>query len=257
MKNILRFIEKTVLAAGKLALSRKGRLAFRRHKDAHDFVTDADLAVEKYVMGRIKAEFPSHSIYSEEKGGVPGSSSGDLWILDPIDGTNNYSFGLPLWGVSLAYAKNGIVQAGGIFLPELGIFLSAQKGRGAFSNGREIRVSGRKKLSDSLVLFESRLAQPSDGKKIRMLSNAARRAFGVRVLGVAVFNLGFIAMGRADASIMSGLKVVDFAAGALIVEEAGGKVTDLSGRKWTLETRDFAVSNGKIHGQILSIRGGK
>ncbi|MFA5106469.1 MAG: inositol monophosphatase [Candidatus Micrarchaeia archaeon] len=257
MDKIMGFMESAVAGAAKMALAKKGRLAFRRHKDAHDFVTDADLAVEKYVVGRIRGEFPSHSVYSEEMGGLEGKSKGDLWILDPIDGTNNYSFGLPLWGVSLAYAKNGIVQAGAIAIPELGLAFCARKGKGAYCNGRKIRVSKRSKLSDCLVLFESRLARSADRKRIRALFDVSRKAFGIRVLGVAVFNFGFVALGSADISIMSGLKVVDFAAGALIVEEAGGKVTDLSGGKWNLGTADFAVSNGRVHRQILEIKGGK
>lgn len=257
MDKIMAFMESAVSGASKIALAKKGRLAFRRHKDPHDFVTDADLAVEKYVVGRIKKAFPSHSVYSEEMGSLEGKSRGDLWILDPIDGTNNYSFGLPLWGVSLAYSKDGVVQAGAISIPELGLFLSSRRGKGAYCNGRKIHVSKRGRISDSLVLFESRLARSADRKKINMLFEASRKAFGIRVLGVAVFNFGFVALGSADASIMSGLKVVDFAAGALIVEEAGGKVTDLSGGKWTLGTVDFAVSNGKIHGQVLGIKGAK
>ncbi|HQT45055.1 MAG TPA: inositol monophosphatase family protein, partial [Candidatus Micrarchaeota archaeon] len=255
MGTISSFTRQLALDAGRLALSKKYRLRFRRKKAFHDFVTEADLAVERMAVGKIKKSFPTHSIYSEEAGGIAGASKGDLWVLDPIDGTNNYSFGLPFWGVSIAYAKGGVVQSGAISLPELELLFHAQRGKGAYCNGKRIHVSKAAKLTDALVLFESRLARAQDKRKIRVLFDASKKGFGVRVLGTAVFNLCYVANGSAGASVMSGLKVVDFAAGALIAEEAGGTVTYFSGRPWTLKTADFIISNGKIHHELFKLAG--
>ncbi len=249
----LDFIRREIVMAGRLVLGMKGT-AKKRNKDPHDYVTDADIASETYLVKRIKSSFPNDSIYSEEAGkAIEINNSEGLWILDPIDGTNNFAFGLPLYGISVAYAQKGIVTHGGIYLPELGRLYLAEKGKGATLNGKKIRVSGRSELKNSLVLFESRLAKTIISKKSNAIFNVAKKCFGIRLLGVAVFNLGYIASGEADASVMTDLKVVDFAAGALIVDEAGGKVTDTSGKKWNLETKSFAVTNGKIHKELLSL----
>lgn len=241
-----RIAEKASVEAGKILLEKFGK-AKARVKGLRDLVTEADVASEQAIIKMIKNAFPEHAVYSEEAGGTTDAEF--LWVVDPLDGTNNYAYGIPLYGVSIAFAVKGEVKIGAIYYPETNEMLFAEKGNGATLDGKKIGVTKREKLEDALVLMDTKLwKMPREGNEAMDLS---KKIFGMRMLGAAVHNLGFVALGKADACVEMNLKNVDFAAGALIVEEAGGKVTGLDGKKWSLRTTSMVASNGRIHGKIL------
>ena len=262
MEDLEPFILDLLVASGKVLVERQ-QTAISANKSAHDLVTDADVASEKLIMDAISAKFPAHKIYSEES----PRAHDDLfaphcWVIDPLDGTNNYAYGFPIWGVSIAYAQKGEVVAGGVAYPMQGICLLAAKGKGArqyeispktgrLSKPKEIRVSSRASLSKSMVLVCAHLASEQAEANLAGLGRIAKSVFNVRNLGAAVFNMGYVASGMADACVEFKLQPYDGAAGALLVREAGGKVTDLQGKEWKLDVPGMICSNGKLHEQMM------
>ncbi len=238
--------EQACLEAGRILLEKFGK-AKARSKGVKDIVTEADFASEQAIIRIIKNAFPEHGIYSEEAGGSEDAEF--LWVVDPLDGTNNYAYRIPIYGVSIALAVKGEVKVGAVYYPETKQLLLAEKGKGATCNGEKISVTGRREIENAIVLLDTKLwKMPREGMELVGLS---KNVFGLRMLGAAVYNLGFVALGKADACIDMNLKKVDFAAGALIVEEAGGKATGVYGEKWSLKGEDIVATNGKIHSQIL------
>lgn len=224
--------------------------AVASNKSLHDLVTDADFASEKIIVDAIRGKFPSHSIYSEE------SQRDDLfadncWVIDPLDGTNNYAYGFPIWGVSIAYAKKGEVVAGGIAYPPQGILMYAEKGKGAKMNGKRMHVSKRGDIMKAMTLVDAHLSGSHGEENLEKLGKISKQVFNVRSLGAAVYNIGYVAAGLADACVQLKLQPYDGAAGALLVREAGGKVTDLEGKEWRLDMPTMVATNGKIHSAIL------
>jgi myo-inositol-1(or 4)-monophosphatase len=265
MSSLQEFILSLLIDGGKLLIESQPQAgAGAQSKSAHDLVTFADLACENLIVNKILKAFPSHKIYSEERKRIADDLfSPNCWIIDPLDGTNNYAYGFPIWGISIAYAQNGILKAGGIAYPLQGIYLFAQKGAGAWeykksaenaklSSPKPLRVSSRKSLQKSMVLVCAHLTSKEYGMQhLEGLGRIASNVFNVRALGSAAFNLGFVACGLADACVEFKLQPYDGAAGALLIEEAGGKITDLYGNKWRLDAENMVCSNGLVHDQLI------
>lgn len=256
-------MEKLVCAmlekSGKKLLAMQGG-ALTTNKNAHDLVTDADFASEKIIVDAIQKKFPTHAIYSEESH-RDNLFADNCWIIDPLDGTNNYSYGFPIWGVSIAYAKKGELAAGGIAYPSQGIIIYAEKGRGAKmfdgaggggkTDGKKIHVSKRGDAANAMTLVCAHLSGSNADENLARLGRISKNVFNVRNLGAAVFNIGYVAAGLADACVEFKLQPYDGAAGALLVREAGGKVTDMEGREWKLDSPSMVATNGRIHKAIL------
>ncbi|MCL6088774.1 MAG: inositol monophosphatase [Candidatus Marsarchaeota archaeon] len=267
MPSLRPFILDLLLRSGKLLIERQaGAGAGAQNKGAHDLVTDADMASEKLIVGEIKAKFPNHRIYSEESPRTPEDlAAPHVWIIDPLDGTNNYAYGFPIWGISIAYAEGGELVAGGIAYPLQGIYLLAEKGKGAWEHKldaasgkmgkpRRLRVSSRSALASSMILICAHLTSEQHGEQhLAGLGRVARQVFNVRSLGSAVFNLGFVASGLADGCVEFKLQPYDGAAGALLIREAGGKVTSLTGEEWKLDMPGMLCSNRKVHEQLARV----
>ncbi len=261
MPSLRPFILDLLLASGQLLIERQEG-ARAQNKSAHDLVTDADVASEKRIVDAIRSKFPSHKIYSEES----PNSHDDLfaphvWIIDPLDGTNNYAYGFPIWGISIAYAENGELVAGGVAYPLQGIYLLAEKKKGAWEHKldaasgkmqtpRRLHVSSRSSLSKAMVLFCMHLTSEQGEQHLAGVGRIAKHVFNVRNLGSAVFNLGFVASGLADGCVEFKLQPYDGAAGALLVGEAGGRVSRLDGSAWTLDAPDMLCSNKLVHSQL-------
>lgn len=262
MSNLRPFILDLLLASGQLLIERQEK-AVSSVKKPHDLVTDADMASEKLIVDAIRAKFPTHKIYSEES----PNSHDDLfaahaWIIDPLDGTNNYAYGFPIWGISIAYAENGELMAGGIAYPLQGIYLLAEKGEGAWEHKldaasgkmgkpRKLHVSSRTELSKAMVLICAHLSTANADLHLAGLGRVAKQVFNVRSLGSAVFNLGFVASGLADGCVEFKLQPYDGAAGALLIREAGGQATNMTGEEWKLDMPDMLCSNAKVHEQLM------
>jgi histidinol-phosphatase len=212
-------------------------------------VTEADLAIERMVREEVARAFPGDRVVGEEGGGLEGWRRGRAWIVDPIDGTKNFADGVQLWSTLIALAVEGRVVLGVVSLPGIGERYEALRGRGARLNGRPISVSSTERLADAFVLFSSLegwLTGPA-AEGVLGLLRASRRSRG---FGDAWSHM-LVARGAADAMVERELALWDWAAIQVVVEEAGGRITQLDGRP--LEHGGSAVStNGRIHDQVLA-----
>ncbi len=219
-----------------------------------DLVTRYDRASEEAVLSYLRNMRPQDGILAEEGGLVDGRSS-LTWCVDPLDGTTNFAHGLPLFGVSVAALEDGIPVVGVVRVPAMGYEFAAARGHGAFRNGRPIRVSATSRLADALAVTGfpySRWRQPERiGAYVGFFVS---RVQGLRRLGAAALDLCFVACGWMDVFWEFELAAWDLAAGIVILEEAGGKVTDWEGRgpRHVLETGQVAASNGRLHPELLA-----
>ncbi|MEO7203112.1 MAG: inositol monophosphatase family protein [Candidatus Tumulicola sp.] len=215
-----------------------------------DLVTDADRAAESAVLDRLRRSFPSAAVLAEESGSRAGSS-GERWIVDPLDGTTNFAHGYPLYCVSIGYERDGEILAGVIYAPAIDECFTARRGEGAQLNGEPITVSSVERLSDAMVCTGF---QPSDfarnGKWFAAMSD---RAQAVRRDGSAALDLAFVACGRFDGFWEFDLNPWDVAAGTLIVREAGGSVSQTTGEGGRLDSPSVLATNGRIHKEIAAM----
>ncbi len=253
-KNYQVVAEKAALEAGALLLRSYGKLKSSQihTKSKNDFVTELDKRSEKLIIAAIRQSFPHHSIQGEESGLTEGE--GALWIIDPLDGTANYIHQFPMFSVSIGIAVKGVLEAGVIYDPVHHELFSARRGGGAYLNKKPIHVSQVKDLSDALMTtgipFRGRNRFDeyiSSFKQISLASSGMRRG------GSAALDLAYVACGRLDGFWEINLSSWDIAAGALIIQEAGGKVTDMWGKPGYLDSGDVLASNHKIHSQIQKV----
>lgn len=224
-----------------------------KNKELNDIVTDVDIFMENKIVTAIKNWFPSHSIYAEESGEVDKNSEYE-WLIDPIDGTINFASGLPLFATSIALRKNGDTILGVIFDYSQNDIYYCIKGQGAFCNDKPIHVSECQNLNNSIISFC--LTSHYNDKHIKDVLNVeeklASKVRGLRLIVSAAIELAWCASGKIDGCLnvkpSIGLSSV---AGKLLVQEAGGKVTNLQGKpRENIDT--MLVSNGKIHKEIVS-----
>ena len=236
--------------AGKILMDNFGRTHQITKKSDRELVTNVDLEAQAKIISLIKEKYPHHSILSEERPAEENHSK-YRWIIDPLDGTHNYIHKVGIFGVSIALEWEGEIVLGVIFLPVTAELYVAEKGKGAYLNNERITVS-RRDLPQACMVYDSSLQY---NKKI-MLTNLGKLAdnvFNVRMFGSSARSLSFIASGQIDLQIEYHDKSWDFSAGALIVEEAGGKVTNFQGNPWTPQINQYIASNNKIHEDILRI----
>ncbi len=257
MTKMQKFISACLLSASEQSdIARKKGLRIKA-KGRNDMATSADLAAEALVVGEIRRQYPDSQILSEESFAQADLSSDSLFVLDPIDGTHNFIQGIPLYGVSLAHYSRGKPTAGGIYLSPQKILMYAEKGGGASANGKSIRVSSRAKLEDFFLLCDSRLHLIQEQGLLPGVLALEKMSQHTRFIGSAIYEMGYVACGMADAEIDFKLKPYDFAAAAFIAERAGAKITDFEGRPWSLSTKRFVCSNGRQHKRILDVLSGK
>jgi len=217
-----------------------------------DLVTEIDCAAEKRIIKIISKAFPDHSFLCEESAATGHSKH--RWIIDPIDGTTNFAHSLPICSVSIAYEENGIVQMGGVYDPVREELFYAEKGRGAFLNGKKIKVSKTKKLNDALLATGFPYDRRKDPDKyLRIFREFLMQAQEIRRLGSAALDLCYVACGRFDGYWEAKLSPWDKAAGMLILKEAGGKLSDYAGKPLTLTEPTIVASNGLLHGSIIAV----
>ncbi len=248
-------------AAGELALRMQSALGPARFKGEKDLVTEADLQCDRLIRSRIEAAFPDHDWVTEEEGEAHRTSE-YRWYVDPIDGTINYAHSLPLWGVSVGLSRNGEPLCGAVFLPALNEMYTAQTGGGAFVNGNRLHVSSVTNLSQAVLAHgdfnvgaDAAERQRLNAENLRDCSTAGWAAQRLKCLGSAAVEGAFVAAGRLDGYWMNSLWPWDVSVTALLVREAGGRVTDLRGETWTLEKRAALFSNGVLHPALLAALG--
>jgi myo-inositol-1(or 4)-monophosphatase len=237
---------------GAIAAGRIHRTFFRQHppigkKGPIDLVTEADLSAEREFRALIAARFPSHVVLGEE-GGDGGASAEHRWIIDPLDGTTNFAHGLALFCVSIALEIAGRVEVAAVYDPMADELYTAERGEGARLNGRRIHVTGADRLIDGLLCtgFPYSLGDDLPGH-VAVFAAFLGRARAVRRLGSAALDLCYVAAGRLDGFWEDRLHPWDIAAGALVVEEAGGRVTDFAGAPVRLDRGQILATNGALH----------
>ncbi|PWT77139.1 MAG: inositol monophosphatase [Bacteroidetes bacterium] len=230
----------------------EGSFEISNKEGVNNLVTEADHASEKAIFEVIKKEFPSHFILSEEAGEIVMDST-YKWIIDPIDGTVNFAHGLPLCCVSIGVENNGEMVMGAVFNPFLNEFFFAQKGYGATLNEKKISVSKETEVMKSCLVtgFPYTYLDLPNGP-LEVFSRLIRKGVPVRRLGSAAMDLCWVAAGRFDGFYEHKLQAWDSAAGFLIVEEAGGKVTDFSGKRYSPYQPQIVATNSLIHDELLS-----
>lgn len=241
-------IEQSLLGAAEIGLSvlrrYHGRITDVMKKGRVDFVTKADKESEAKVIRYLRSRHPDHSIIAEESwDGSREVPSGYTWVLDPLDGTTNYAHGMEHYALSLGLAYDGKPVAGIVFDPSRDYAYTAFAGRGAFRNRKRIHVSDCARLGDSLIVTGFPYNRRARLLELTTLVGAfLKRTHGIRRLGVASLDFSLVACGRIDGYYEPTLKPWDVAAGALIVEEAGGRVTDYEGRPWHLFSEGFVAA---------------
>ncbi|HVW11544.1 MAG TPA: inositol monophosphatase family protein [Bryobacteraceae bacterium] len=246
------FVEAAVeiaLAAGSLLRYYGERRIGFELKGEFDLVTEADKASEKLVVERLRQYFPSHSIQAEEGGG--GETGSEYrWYVDPLDGTTNFAHAYPVWSVTLALEKAGELIAGVVFDPNRDELFAAEKGAGAFLNGKRIQVSKTAKLGQSLSCTGFPNHARTGNPNIFFFYQLAMETHGVRRGGSAAIDLSYTACGRLDAFWEFGLKPWDLAAGKLMVVEAGGVCTDMRGGVHSMQSEEVMATNGLLHEEL-------
>jgi len=252
MGDIVELLRQTILEAGAvLHEGFQGRGALYEHKGAVDLVTKWDTRSEEIIRERILGRFPAHAIYGEEGGGEL-TRDGCLWIVDPLDGTTNFVHKHPYFCVSIACYKDGAPIAGGVYAPETNELFLAERGGGAWCNDARIQVSGVSELREAL--FVTGYPYIREGKIERaqaLLANALRSVQCIRRMGSAALDLCHTASGMFDLYIEFDLRPWDTAAGALVLQEAGGRLSLCSGEDFRLEKGEVFASNGTIHALAL------
>jgi myo-inositol-1(or 4)-monophosphatase len=242
-----------VVRAGDVMLARFGRDVRVDKKGAIDLVTEVDLAVEREFRQMIAARFPDHAVLAEELGGSAGFVEGPCWVFDPIDGTTNFAHGLPIFCASLALEIDGVAEVGAIYDPTRRELFTAERGSGAQLNGRAIHVSAVSRLVEAVLVTGFPYDVHERVEEIVGLFGAfVGRARAVRRLGSAAIDLCYVAAGRMDGFWEVDLKPWDIAGGALLIAEAGGRVTDLTGRAFSSRAGRVLATNGALHDEMLA-----
>lgn len=241
------------LAAGRIQKERADNIGEIHYKGEINLVTEVDLLCEKEIIGRIKKEFPGHAILAEESGATAGDAD-HLWVIDPIDGTVNYAHGYPCYCVSIGYQCRGEVVVGVIYNPCLDELFVAEKGKGATLNGKPISVSTTTELKKSLLAtgFAYDINQSSINN-LNHFQNFIKACQALRRPGSAAMDLCYTAMGRFEGFWELKLHPWDYAAGWLMVEEAGGQVTRFDGSPFQMGDRSVLASNGHIHQDMVAL----
>ncbi len=245
-----------VLRAGDIQMSRR-ESGFRiDKKGAIDLVTEVDFECERMCRDLIAERFPDHDVLAEELSSGPGerATSSHRWVFDPLDGTTNYAHGLPIFCASLALEIDGRAVVGAIFDPTRRELFTAELGQGSFLNGTPLAVSATAELLDALLVtgFPYDVHQQTR-ELVELFGAFLGRARAVRRLGSAALDLCYVAAGRFDAFWERHLRPWDVAAGALIVGEAGGRVTGMDGSPFDPSAAHLVASNGRVHDAMLAV----
>ena len=227
-------------------------------KGVADYVTEVDIAAEQEILYQLGKAYPDHAFLAEESGQTGNAKSDHLWVIDPLDGTSNFLRGIPHYCVSIACIVDGRLAHAVVFDPVRQEEFTASRGRGAQLNGHRLRVSNRTDLRECLlgtgIPFlgheQQRLPQYT-----QTLAELAAQCMGIRRAGAAALDLAYVAAGRFDGFWETGLERWDIAAGALIIKEAGGLISDLSGSERYLDNGQVVCGNPKIFKQLLSTVG--
>ena len=218
-------------------------------KRVGDFVTSADLKVEQSILETLKYYYPDANYLTEESGHIKGD--GETIIIDPIDGTSNFIHGIPHVAIVIAKMINNEITDGVVYNPMLNEFYWASLGKGSWCNNKRLRVSKRHELTNCLVGTGIPFSDRVYDKFYTELDNLAKKTAGIRRLGSAALDLAYVSSGKIDGYWERDLNLWDICSGVLLVKEAGGRISEPNGNKWTTNSRDITVSNSLIHDKLI------
>lgn len=255
MNEMLKIMKNAAIKAGEAILSLKNTPDIKFKGKKYNLVTKADKEAENIIIETIKSNFKNHSILSEESTTETSTDSNNLWIIDPLDGTNNFASKIPHYCISIGYAEKGNVLLGLVYDPERKEMFSAIKGKGAFLNDEKIKVSIKRKINESIIAtgfyYDRNEIMEYTLKSIHSLFKNQIR--GIRRMGAAALDLCWVACGRYEGYFEYKLHPWDFSAGVLIVEEAKGKCSDKYGKKMKLNSEGIIADNGFINKEFIKI----
>ena len=237
--------------AGKFIMDNFGKIKEISSKGDSSLATDIDQKAEKLIIDTIKKKFPAHGILAEESG-KSGLGREYLWIIDPLDGTHNFIRDINIFGVSIGVVYKNKFIAGIIYIPVGDELYIAEKGSGTYKNNRKINVSSKEELNDCSISFDSSIRY-SPKVMLKTLGVLAKEVFNVRMFGSSARVLSYIAEGKLDGAIEFYDHPWDFAGGACIIKEAGGRLTGLKGKPLTHKNIGYIASNGLIHHKLLKL----
>lgn len=252
---MIEIARQAALEAGSILMEHYGRVSAEaiRRKSQNDFLSFVDEQSEQVIVETIRSRYPEHTILAEE-GGQTENSSAYRWIIDPLDGTTNYLAGIPVFAVSIALEYQKELILGIVYDPIRKELFEAQKGQGAYLNGKPITVSTKKTLNESLIAtgfpFKTKHFLVS---YLQAFEDIFNRSIGMRRMGAAVIDLAYLAAGRFDGFWEIGLQPWDIAAGAVLIREAGGTIKDFWGSDDFLFKHYLLAGNGKIEHEIQTI----
>jgi len=245
---MIEFALKTAERAGIIALKHFRKANKVSFKSRQDILTVADTEVERLILREISNKFPEHAILAEESGKHRGASN-YMWVIDPIDGTVNYAAGLPCFAISIGLAYKEQPILGVVYDPYLNEFMYAEKGKGAYINGKKIRIGTEKKLINSLVATDlGHKRSKHIVKRVKALLPITR---AVRIMGSASRGLVDVALDRVQAYLHNDVQPWDVAASYIIIREAGGNIINFKGKPWELYDRTIIASNETLSKKLL------
>ncbi len=260
MSERLQIATRAARAAGKIIREKLGGVREIKSKGKRDIVTDADFAADRTIRALVLTHFPRDHFLSEEDAPaarqplwarVEEFGAECLWVVDPLDGTTNYAHRLPAFCVSIALYQRGAVQIGVVYDPLRDELFAAERGHGARLNSKRLAVSATRRFEHAVVGTEWARDQHVRERTAAIFARMVARATTARAFGSAALSLCYVAAGRLDAYFHLALSPWDVAAAALIIEEAGGRVTTPLGAKWTVHSRAYVSSNRHLHAQML------
>ncbi len=258
--DIAQFIEKTLKESGAIAQKKFGIDGeFRTKVDQSDYVTETDLQIHEFITEQIKQFYPNEGIISEEDESnhhlIEENSlqEKNYWILDPIDGTNNFATSIPLFGTMLCHIENGQVTQTGIYLPIFSEYYEAQKDQGAFLNKEKINCTQQKNWKQTFGCSNANLSEKKVALRNALSKAWSQNKFWLSAYGSAAVSGAYIAAGKRDWYMTMGSKVWDYAPISLLLKEAGCKVTNFDNEEWNLTDRSMIAANPKLHATLVKL----
>jgi myo-inositol-1(or 4)-monophosphatase len=225
---------------------------FKQENDTLQIVTDFDTAAEKLILEKLKQAFPDHAFFSEEVGDDHATSD-YRWIIDPIDGTSNYARQIPFFCVSIGLTYKNEPILGVVYQPITDELFSAEKGKGAFLNGKKIEVANVNEINKAFITVDRGKSQREKERFVTVVTELTKCVRSMRMPGTSALQTCYVACGRFDAAVFNGLSFYDVAAAAVIAQEAGAQLSDFSGRAWELKTGDMLVSHISLQPKLTAI----
>jgi len=251
MQEIINLAIDTAKQAGDFLLGNFGKVSRIEKKSDRNFATNLDKEAEEMILDKIRTKFPNHGIIAEESGGSAPDRE-YLWIIDPLDGTHNFMRNIDIFGVSIGIVQRGKFVGGVIYMPKENELYVGEKGGGAYKNDKKIKVSSNDNLKDCSIAFDSSIRH-SPEVMLKVLGDLANEVFNVRMLGSSARHLSYLAEGVLDFVVEFHDRPWDFAGGVCIIEEAGGKLSNLKGGPLFYKDIGYIASNTFVYDKVRRI----